>query len=371
MTRPSHSTPEERSCQELKVLAWPAASTANRYPETLYAHLPGTDVDEFFPGWRSIGQVLRRRYDIFHIHWLERAFWRTGRIAVIRAVLVTLTAAMIVKLRSGKLVWTAHDPVPHQMQANAVLAGGPFGLLWRIYSNLLVRMVDGVILLSETHRAGLIGTRPALKTALFAVIPHPHFKGIYPDVISKDDARTQLNLGADHIVLLLLGSLRPYKNAEGLIEAFRKTSNSMLRLVVAGQPDSDSYAVNLTGLAQNDPRIALRLGFVANDELQLFLKASDCVVIPFRNATNSGSVALALSFARPVAVPDIPVFRELAAIVGDEWMQLFNGEISASELEHIVGWIGRSRATEPPLETLGWDHIGARTAEFFRLVRTS
>lgn len=354
--------------KDLKILAWPAIS-ANRYPETLYAHLPDAAVDEFRPGWSYIGKVLRERYDIFHIHWLERTFWHTARSAIIRSVIVVLVTATIVKLRGGRLVWTAHDPAPHQMRANAALHKGALGLLWRCYSALLLKMVDGVILLSETHRDGLLEARRQLCSAAFAVIAHPHFKGVYPNSIGRHEARARLELDQDATVLLLLGILRPYKNAEGLITAFRETLDPALRLVIAGDAESAEYAAELTRLAGGDPRIFLHFGFVADDDLQLFLNASDCVVIPFKKATNSGSVALALSFSRPVAVPDIPVFRELSAVVGREWMYLFDGEISAVKLQHILAWIDAERADEPPLETLGWDHIGQQTAEFFRLVK--
>jgi beta-1,4-mannosyltransferase len=351
----------------LRILAWPAVSTGNRYPQTLYSHMNAT-VDPFFPGWGTFASLFVRRYDIFHIHWLESPFWRTGQLAIVRAVLLTLLATIVVKLRGCRVVWTAHDPVPHQMKSNARLHHGAFGLLWRLYSALFLKMADGVTLLSETHRPVVLKRRPYLRGLPFTVIPHPHFKDVYPNTVGKRDAREALALGQDETVLLLLGNLRPYKNAEGLIEAFRGTTDPLLRLVIAGDPDGPAYIAELTALAGNDPRISFHFGFVADDRLQLFLNAADCVVIPFRNATNSGSVALALSFARPVAVPTIPVFRELSAIVGPEWMYLLEGELSASELGNIQAWIRSSRASEPPLDVLDWDHIGERTEQFFRSV---
>lgn len=353
----------------LRVLAWPAMAVGNRYPQTLYAHMPGVTADPYLPGWRTFVRLFGRPYDIFHIHWLESPFWRIGQLAIVRATIVTLLATIVVRLRGGRVIWTAHDPVPHQMKSNALLQRGIFGLLWRCYSALFLRMTDGVILLSETHRAGLLERRPYLRRRPSALIPHPHFKDIYPNTVSKRDARAALGLGDSETVLLLLGNLRPYKNAEGLIEAFRETTDPSLRLVIAGDPDGNAYVAELRALAGNDERISLHFGFVPDDRLQLFLNAADCVVIPFRNATNSGSVALALSFARPVAVPAIPVFNELLGIVGREWMYLLDGNLSAAEIDNIKTWIGSSRPAEPPLDVLDWDHIGRRTEQFFRSVR--
>jgi glycosyltransferase involved in cell wall biosynthesis len=170
------------------------------------------------------------------------------------------------------------------------------------------------------------------------------------------------------MVLLLLGVIRPYKNAEALIEAFRDRPDDNLRLVVAGKPDTDDYANTLKILAHGDPRIVFHFAFVADNDLQIFLNAADAVVIPFKKATNSGSVALALSFARPVAVSDLPVFREVQDIVGESWMRLMPDGLSPGELTNIVGWVGQERSKEPDLDLLDWPSIAAQTASFFRSV---
>src|SRR3546814_9385253 len=66
----------------------------------------------------------------------------------------------LLKLRGASIIWTAHDPVPHDMKGNAIFRRGAFYWLWRVYSHLLVAMTDGVILLSATHRDILAATYP-------------------------------------------------------------------------------------------------------------------------------------------------------------------------------------------------------------------
>lgn len=354
----------------LSVLAWPAATPANRYCEALYANMEDVRVEDFKPGWRMLLRLPSKRYDVFHIHWLERAFWRVGSLAIIRAVLVTLLTAAFIKLRGGIVVWTAHDPVPHQMGGNAFARAGLSAWLWKAYAGLLTRMLDGIILLSAVHRDTLIASRPHLRTRPMTITPHPHFKGVYPNILPRAEARARLALPAEATTLLLLGAIRPYKNAEALIDAFRHLPDPDLRLVIAGQPDSDHYAAELKTLSGGDKRITFHFGFVADNDLQLFLNATDAVVIPFRNATNSGSVALALSFARPVAVPDMPVFREVRDIVGDDWIRLMPNALNPAELQDTVDWIGRKRAAAPDLDALDWPHIASKTQSFFRAIRT-
>src|SRR3546814_16969941 len=106
------------------------------------------------------------------MQWLERAFWRGGRIAVLKALSATLGAAALPKLRGASIIWTAHDPVPHDMKGNAIFRRGAFYSLWHVYSHLLVAMTDGVILLSATHRDILAATYPGLMRKASADIPH-------------------------------------------------------------------------------------------------------------------------------------------------------------------------------------------------------
>src|SRR3546814_6457992 len=95
-------TNEMQGRKKLTVLAWPLRSPANRYPETLYMHLPNVDAHDFVAGRSGLKAIFRRKYDVFHIHWLERAFWRGGRIAVLKAVAATLCAAALLKIRGDR-----------------------------------------------------------------------------------------------------------------------------------------------------------------------------------------------------------------------------------------------------------------------------
>lgn len=352
----------------LRILAWPASAPTNRYTGTLYANMTGVVVDDFKPGLGTLRVMLRKRYDIFHIHWLERAFWREGHFQILRAVIITLLAVCLLKLKGTALVWTAHDPVPHELEANKFTRRGPFSLVWKVYRALLRRMLDGIILLSRTHRSVITGDAPYLEKLPFTVTPHPHFKDVYRNTLSRAEARQRLDLPENKTVLLLLGVIRPYKNAEALIEAFRDLPGDDLRLLIAGKPDSQGYANTLETLAKGDPRIIFHFAFVADDDLQLFLNASDAVVIPFRNATNSGSVALALSFSRPVAVPSLPVFSEVQEIVGESWLRLMPGTLSPQELANVIQWVGQPRPEAPDLSALDWSQHAAQTASFFRSV---
>ncbi len=75
------------------------------------------------------------------------------------------------------------------------------------------------------------------------------------------------------------------------------------RLVIAGQAVEADYAARLVALAAADPRVRLDLGFVPDEDLQVYLRAADVVACPFLEIFTSGSVLLAMSFERAVIAP--------------------------------------------------------------------
>src|SRR3546814_20338183 len=101
-------TNEMQGRKKLTVLAWPLRSPANRYPETLYMHLPNVDAHDFVAGRSGLKAIFRRKYAVFRIHWLDRAFWRGGRLAVLKAGWVSICPAARPRLRGARLLCTAH-----------------------------------------------------------------------------------------------------------------------------------------------------------------------------------------------------------------------------------------------------------------------
>ena len=100
-----------------------------------------------------------------------------------------------------------------------------------------------------------------------------------------------------------MGWVRSYKGVWELYEAFAKLDEPDARLVIAGEAVDGAYAARLTAAAKGDERIHLSLGFVPDEDLQLYLRAADVVATPFLEIFTSGSVLLAMSFGRAVIAP--------------------------------------------------------------------
>jgi glycosyltransferase involved in cell wall biosynthesis len=109
-------------------------------------------------------------------------------------------------------------------------------------------------------------------------------------------------------VLLFFGLVRKYKGLDLLLEAFaRLTSrNENLKLLVVGEfyEDDQPYLdqikrLDLEGLVHLENR------YVPNEEVDRYFAASDCLVLPYRSATQSGILSMAYGFRKPVVATNV------------------------------------------------------------------
>ena len=73
----------------------------------------------------------------------------------------------------------------------------------------------------------------------------------------------------------------------------------------------------------------LHLRSVPVEDVQAHFAAADLVVLPYRKTLNSAVALLALSFDRPVLVPNAGSMAELQREVGAEWVLIYEGSEGA------------------------------------------
>jgi glycosyltransferase involved in cell wall biosynthesis len=229
------------------------------------------------------------------------------------------------------------------------------------------RLVDGYIALSEDGRQRAVDRYPRLARTPGWVIPHGHFRASYPRGASREEARRRLGLPDEGPVLLNFGQISAYKNIPRLLAAFRSLDLPAATLLVAGSPTVPAVAEEVRAGAAHDPRVRLHLRYIPEDEVQLYFAAADVVVLPYTNILNSGNALLALSFDRPVLVPDRGSMGELRRDVGDAWVRTYAGEVAADVLRDAILWaVDTPRPAPAPLDRFDWRAIGQQTADVFR-----
>ncbi|MEO1144589.1 MAG: glycosyltransferase [Cyanobacteria bacterium J06638_22] len=207
---------------------------------------------------------------------------------------------------NASLAWTAHNLLPH----NSIFPDVDVELRRKI-----IEEFDVVHFMDERHERllyELTGERPR---ASFCV-SHPHYSMAQPDFVTKNDARNQLGLDPSSEIVLFFGSIQRYKGLDQLVDAFRQARSKKvgvnLRLVIAGYPSDPDYVNEIHSQIAGDPLIRFFPNKVADEDLQLFFRSSNAVVLPYNgNQLNSGAAMLALTFGIVVIAPNEPAFTAL------------------------------------------------------------
>jgi beta-1,4-mannosyltransferase len=346
----------------LKVLASPYLETSEQNPGLLLLYRSmenlGVQVTNF-----TVRQLLFESWDIWHLHWPE--FWPEILLCAPKTSNILLrlfkfwVKLKLARIKNTKIFWTVHNLRPHERDRP---------LLERLFWWIFLPSVDGVICMSHSSRQLLYDQHPRVKNHPIFIIPRGHYRGAYPDSMSREEARSTMRVKSDEFVATFLGQIRPYKGIPQLIRCFNASGLTSSRLIIAGRPISSSIGQELKELASGNPTIELFLDFVDNADVQKFLRAADLVVLPYTDILNSGSAILALSFDRPVLLPARGIMADLREAVGPDWVRLYEGELTPDIIRDTAQWAVKRRNCSPrtaPLGAWNWDIAAKLTVEAF------
>lgn len=296
---------------------------------------PGVTVLNF--SWKT---ALFGHYDVYHSHWPEILVG--GRTPFRRLIRQGLALAILIRLRLSRrpIVRTVHN------------VERPDGLTHR--ESALLDLIDR----QTTVSIRLNSTTQLSDDHRFETIPHGHYRAWFAGYEPQNMRQGQIGY---------VGLIRRYKGVEGLVRAFRDTEGRRegLTLRLGGKPSTAELAESVNSLAAGDPRIDLHLAFLSDAELVEIVTSSQLVVLPYRFMHNSGGALAALSLNRPVLVPDNEVNRKLSAEVGDGWVHLFDGELTADAILRALDATG-PRSDRPDLSARNWDRAGINHATAYR-----
>lgn len=346
--------------KKITILANPAYKGKNPYCRLLYEEISnlGVEVKEF-----SKPKLFIDSYDVYHIHWPEYALNKSNYLFAVMGTCKCLALIIFLRLLGTKIVWTAHNLLSHDKKHPQ---------LEKLFRIFFTRLLDGVICLTDFTKKALVEKFIFLKNKPIAVIPHGHFCHVYPNNITKFNARNILNLSQTDFVLAFVGQIRAYKNVPMLIEVFRTLPDKNVRLLIVGKPRTSELTEEIKKLAKDDDRILLYLDFVPDDDLQIYLNAADLVVLPFSDIFNSSTALLGLSFERPVLVPHKGSMIDLQNQFGLAWINTYKEELTTNHLKNSINWVlNESRSKPEALNNLEWNILAKQTVDFYELVVNS
>jgi beta-1,4-mannosyltransferase len=312
-------------------------------PPTVMAIHP-TSANPFQPltyrrTWENgIGPVPMRRWDeldellplpglgirtILHLHWTNAVLQRVpdeaaGRVAI-SAFLDRLDRFLD---GGGRLVWTVHNVLPHDVRFHALEA------------ELQQAVVDRAAAIHILAAGTIQATADWFTIPPDRVIhvPLPSYRGAYADIYSPHEARHRLEIDPDDVVYGLVGRIKPYKGLTILLDAFDRlieTDPRPRRLLIAGPPDQAPATAAFLERAQAHPRVTVHPRAFPDDEMQLFLRATDLAVLPYEDVLNSSVLFLALTFGLPVIVP-------AAGGIGEEITPAFGRTFVPGDLDSLI-----------------------------------
>jgi glycosyltransferase involved in cell wall biosynthesis len=252
---------------------------------------------------------------VVHLHWLNQVLAKaTTDEQADQALGKHVELLDLLKRRGAKLVWTVHNALPHDTRFEAQEV--------RLRQDVIDR-IDLVHIMSPRT--------PEMVSEWFTLPPdrlyqcdHPGYHGVYPDWIGAAESRRRLRIPGGARVLLLTGALKPYKGLLELFEAVHRVSAERpgsVVLVVAGKPDDAPETNEFIARAAQHPAVRLLPDKIPDADLQVLIRAADVVAVPYRRSLNSGVLALALTFGRPVLLPanagSVPLVDDGAAVIYD------------------------------------------------------
>lgn len=174
------------------------------------------------------------------------------------------------------------------------------------FTEYFLKPIDGFITMSEKVLADLLQFAKG-KPAQF--VPHPLYDN-FGEKVSKEGARQKLTINKNDKVLLFFGFIRKYKGLDILLNAMkllkRDSSTQNIKLLIAGEfyEDEKNYRELLNDSLIKD-NLIVHTQFITDSMVKYFLCAADCVVQPYRNATQSGVTPLAYHFEIPMIVTNV------------------------------------------------------------------
>ena len=206
------------------------------------------------------------------------------------------------KNRHTRIVCIADNVIPHEKRAGDVS-----------FTKYFIKTPDAFVTMSEKVLSDLrrFTSKPA------QLVQHPLYDN-FGEGVPKEEARRFVGLNLQDKIVLFFGFIRQYKGLDLLLKAMAddRIKSENIKLLVAGEFYEDDKPY-LQIIQENDlqDRVIMKTNFIPDSQVRYYLCSGDCVVQPYKNATQSGVTPLAYHFEKPMIVTNV---GGLPSLVPDE-----------------------------------------------------
>ena len=234
---------------------------------------------------------------IFHILWNNKfeSFDRTVLMAYY-------------KILGKSTVLTVHN-------VNAGKRDSKDTLLNRLTLRIQYRLADHIFVHTERMKVELCDDYDVPEVRV-TVIPFGINNAVPNTSLTPHEAKHRLGIEYGEKTILFFGNIAPYKGLEYLTAAFRQivARRGGYRLIIVGRPKNcERYWATIQEAIREEVqegRVLLRSDYIPDDETEIYFKAADVVVLPYRYIYQSGVLFLGHSFGLPVIAADVGCLRD-------------------------------------------------------------
>jgi len=241
---------------------------------------------------RLFAFAARSRAPVFHILWNNKFEF------VDRTLLTAWYRAC-----GKRVVMTVHN-------VNAGRRDGRDGVWNRLSLRLQYRLVQHIFVHTNLMKRELVSDFGVTEDRI-TVIPFGINDEAPQTTLTGAEARRRLAIDRGAKIVLAFGQIAPYKGLDLLAEIVPALVAAApdICIVIAGKIKRgheeywDAVSARLAPYVGSG-RVLLRLGHVPDGEIEVYFKAADCLVLPYREIFQSGLPFLSYAFGLPVISSD-------------------------------------------------------------------
>ena len=312
---------------------------------------------------RLIRYAATAKPRIFHILWNNK-FETLDR-----------TLLMLYYKALGKrVVLTVHN-------VNAGRRDSKDTFLNRLTLQIQYRLADHLFVHTEQMKCELV-QEFGVQLVRVTVIPFGINNAVPNTRLAPSEAKQRLGIRDGERAILFFGRIRPSKGLEYLITAFRQilAKRDDYRLIIGGRPDNcENYWNTIRESIREDVqrgRVMLRADYIPDEETEIYFKAADVLVLPYRHIYQSGVLFLGYSFGVPVLVADVGALKD--EIVEGKTGFVFRAEDPVDLAKAIERYFlsdlfldlnsRRQEISDYAKERNSWDVVGRMTIDVYAML---
>lgn len=295
------------------------------------------------------------RPNIIHFHWVSKYLISSNLAITLAKSFVFLLFCSVLRLVGVRLVWTGHNLNNHES-------------IYTKYEMIAKSIFTSIMDVTIAHcdsAAKDFSDQLGINRNNIRVVPHGHFIDSYVDTVSPTESRKILGIPESKTVYTFFGQIRQYKQVPELIEAFRAQDPEDSILFIVGNPANSDLQSLIVNRCSDTSTIRTDLRYIPDSEVQIYMKASDFIVLPFANIITSGSVILAMSFGKAVITPKKGCISELLSNQ-DELLLDENGNIVKNIADKLsvateMGSDKIGKMNRKKIQAFTWENVASKT----------